>query len=73
MSSKIKTVRESTPIEQALTVMRNGKIRRLPVVDDAGVLVGLLSLDDILELLAEEFTSIGGILQRARSRALTVE
>jgi CBS domain-containing protein len=53
--------------------MRNGKIRRLPVVDEAGVLIGLLSLDDILELLAEEFKSIGGILQRARSRALVIE
>jgi CBS domain-containing protein len=73
MSSKIKTVHESTPIEHALSLMRNSRIRRLPVVDEAGVLIGLLSLDDVLELLAEEFKSIGGILQRARPRALTIE
>src|SRR5437870_2254209 len=31
-----KTVREDTPIEEAISIMRSGPYRRLPVVDHAG-------------------------------------
>jgi CBS domain-containing protein len=57
-------VLETTPIETALAHMRNGRFRRLPVVDAAGELVGIVSLDDILELLAEEFSTIGALLRQ---------
>ena len=57
-----RTVLQSSPIESALGVMRTAACRRLPVVDDGGKLVGLLSLDDILDLLAEEFSEIGKLL-----------
>jgi len=36
----------------ALKVMRERGVRRLPVVDDQGRLVGLLALDDVLESAA---------------------
>lgn len=58
------TVREETPIEMAIQEMRQGPFRRLPVVDDDGCLVGLISLDDILDLLTEEFNEIGELLRR---------
>jgi len=59
-----RTIEESTPIENAITVMRSGTFRRLPVVDRDGKLVGLLTLDDILDLLTEEFRQIGQLLQK---------
>ena len=65
-----KTIREDTPIEQAINVMRSGPYRRLPVVDHAGKLVGLLSIDDILDLLAEEFREIGALLKAERPEVL---
>jgi|SRR5581483_4192631 len=40
-------------IHQALKTMRAQKIRRLPVIDAQGTLIGILCLDDIL-LYAEE-------------------
>jgi len=40
-------------IHTALTTMRAQQVRRLPVVDREGALVGILSLDDIV-LFAEE-------------------
>jgi len=64
MTAAPETVKDDTPIEQALAVMRRGPCRRLPVVDVDGKLLGLLSLDDILDLLAEEFRDIGVLLQR---------
>jgi len=69
MTATPKTVRETTPIEQALALMRAGGFRRLPVVDDAGKLIGILSMDDVLELLAEELQQIGGLL-RGKKTAL---
>ena len=59
-----RTVREDTPIEEALTVMRSGPFRRVPVVSAEGELVGLLSLDDVLDLLTEEFGQIRGLLEQ---------
>lgn len=58
MTAAPKTVREETPIEDALRVMRSGPFRRVPVIDTEGKLAGMLSLDDVLDLLAEEFAEI---------------
>ena len=55
---------ESTPIETALSRMASARIRRLVVVDAEGRLVGILALDDVLELLAEEEATIGRLLAR---------
>src|SRR5262245_28961225 len=57
-----KTVCEWTQIESALLTMRTGKFRRIPVVDHTNKLVGLITLDDVLMLLAEEFSQIGRLL-----------
>ncbi|WP_158265140.1 CBS domain-containing protein [Blastopirellula marina] len=66
----LRTVREDTSIEEAIRAMRAGPFRRLPVVDDDGQLVGLLSLDDVLELLSEEFASIGCLLHEEEPSVL---
>jgi CBS domain-containing protein len=58
------TVLQDTSVESALGHMRVGRLRRLPVVNGSGALVGIVTLDDILALLAEEFSLIGGLLER---------
>jgi CBS domain-containing protein len=58
------SIREDTSIELALSHMRAGPYRRLPVVGHDGKLVGLVSLDDILDLLSEEFHEIGRLVRR---------
>jgi CBS domain-containing protein/RNA polymerase-binding transcription factor DksA len=63
MTPQPTTIWEHAPIESALASMRAGRLRRLPVVDGAGRLVGIQSLDDALSLLAEELTIIGGLLE----------
>ncbi|MCA9140008.1 MAG: CBS domain-containing protein [Planctomycetales bacterium] len=64
MSKVPESVTEDTPIESALAIMRRGCHRRLPVVDDDDQLLGLVTLDDILTLLSEEFQEIGQLLQK---------
>ena len=73
MTRGLKTVSESTSIESALSLMRSGRFRRLPVVDHEGKLAGLLSLDDVLMLLAEEFTEIGQLLERETPRGVAAQ
>ncbi len=72
MTAPVRTTRETTPIEDALQLMAGASLRRLVVIDAQGSLVGLLALDDVLELLAEEQATIGRLL-RARSRAPAAE
>jgi len=62
MTRPVTTVHEDTPIDQAIRHMAAAKIRRMVVVDGVGRLVGLLSLDDVLDLLAEEAEDIGRLL-----------
>jgi len=70
MTENPETISEWAQIEFALTRMRSGKFRRLPVVDRENKLVGLITLDDILMLLAEEVSQIGGLLKRETPRAV---
>jgi len=67
------TISEDAPIESALSLMRSGAFRRLPVVNREGGLVGLVSLDDVLMLLAEEFAQIGKLVERETPRAAATE
>jgi CBS domain-containing protein len=68
MTAEPKTILEDASIGSALSLMRSGCFRRLPVVDTQDKLVGLLSLDDVLMLLAEEFATIGQVLERETPR-----
>jgi CBS domain-containing protein len=43
-----RTIREDEPIEDALNIMLTGGHRHLPIVDGTGVLVGIVSVRDIL-------------------------
>jgi len=70
MSRLPRTVEERTPIEEALGIMRSGPYRRIPVVDQEGHLAGILSLDDILDLLIEEFGEIGKLLRKESPQSL---
>jgi CBS domain-containing protein len=47
------TVATNVSVDDALQRMRNGSVRRAPVVDDRGRLRGILSLDDIFEHMAQ--------------------
>jgi CBS domain-containing protein len=67
MTDEPRSVDESTPIEQAVATMGSVGIRRLVVTGDEGVLVGLLSMDDVIGLIVEEAGSLGKLLHKEAS------
>ena len=48
MTSPIHACRENDNLGTALETMQREHVRRLPVLDDGGTLVGILSIDDVL-------------------------
>jgi CBS domain-containing protein len=58
------TIHEDATIVTALGYMRQGRFRRLPVVRRDGSLVGILALDDVIGLVAEELAEVGPLLGR---------
>ena len=54
MSFELVTAREQDSLWGTLQCMRAKGVRRIPVVNDQGGLEGILTSDDLLELLAEE-------------------
>ena len=53
MSSPVITVAPSTPLEEAGRIMRDEKIGGLPVVDDDGRLVGIITESDLFGMFVE--------------------
>jgi CBS domain-containing protein len=64
MSTPVRTVSETTPIEEAVFTMRSLGVRRLPVTDAHAKLVGIVSLDDVVDVIAGEVAEIGSLLRK---------
>jgi CBS domain-containing protein len=64
MSAEVTTARESDGIYETIEHMREKAVRRLPVVNAKGALVGLVSLDDLLDLLGDEIGSLAKLVSR---------
>jgi CBS domain-containing protein len=60
------TIGVAEPVEKALREMRRIGVRRLPVVGKRGELIGILSLDDVLEVLAMDLHYIAGSIRQER-------
>jgi CBS domain-containing protein len=54
MSRDPKVVRIDGRLDEALFAMRSAGVRRLPIVDDKGLFVGMVTLDDLMVLLSAE-------------------
>jgi CBS domain-containing protein len=54
MSTEIRSCKPSEELADAEATMRTARIHRLPVVDDAGRLLGVISLADIAREAARE-------------------
>jgi signal-transduction protein with cAMP-binding, CBS, and nucleotidyltransferase domain len=64
MTTPVQTVDEDAPVEDAVAKMAATGSRRLIVTGKAQGAVGILSLDDVLELLGEETAAITRLLEK---------
>jgi CBS domain-containing protein len=63
MTAKPVAVTDSAPLTAALTEMRRIGARRLPVVGHRGQLVGVISLDDVIDSIASELHDVAGSIR----------
>ena len=66
MSFELVTVDENDNLMHVIEIMRDRGVRRVPVVDADQVLIGILSVDDVLDLLSEIFVDIVHLVDRQR-------
>jgi CBS domain-containing protein len=68
MSSDLVVAGEDVGVFEAVDLMQDRGARRLPVVDGDGRLVGIITLDDVLRMIAGELTALAIAAQRSFSR-----
>ena len=54
----------------AVQLMKTHRLRRLVITDDKGRLVGIVTMEDVLELLARELANLAAGLAGARDREI---
>jgi CBS domain-containing protein len=68
MSPELETVKEDHGILETIQKMSAAGIRRMPVVSQQGALVGIVSVDDLVQLLAEELGGLSRLIAREQRK-----
>jgi CBS-domain-containing membrane protein len=58
MSDQLRTLDRTSPLNEALQLMRDYGVRRLPVLDEHGYLAGILTFDDLLDIFVSHLHSL---------------
>lgn len=62
------TAREDQGIFETIQQMRANGIRRMPIVNLHNNLVGIVSVDDLIQLLAVELSELGKLISREQAK-----
>jgi CBS domain-containing protein len=60
-------VAEGSSVAGVLGLMRADGVRRVPVVGTRNQLVGVLSIDDVLDMVADQLADISGAIRGERA------
>jgi CBS domain-containing protein len=71
MTGKVIICRPNDELQHAVRLMEENQIRRIPVVEDDGTLVGIISLADIAQAKMVDPAKAGNTLKGFQSLALT--
>lgn len=71
MIEELVTAREADGLYETIQRMRAKGVRRVPVVDANNSLIGIVSVDDLLDLLADELTALARLVSREQARERT--
>jgi len=66
MLGDLVTIGEGAGLFEAVGKMREEGVRRLPVVDEEGALSGVIALDDLLEVIADELSLMVQLMRGQR-------
>lgn len=72
MSGDPITACQDDSVNAVLARMRASGVRRVPVTTDDGLLVGIVTLDDLLEVIADEMKDFAQAIQSAQKREARV-
>jgi CBS domain-containing protein len=64
MSRDPLVIHDTEEVDEAIERLRAHGVRRAPVVDAQGALVGIVSLDDLLEVIAEQLDNVVHLIRR---------
>lgn len=70
MTRDVATCESNVDLFDAIKTMRRYGVRRLPVVDEAGALIGLVTADDIYAAVVAELRELGQAFVRERLHEL---
>ena len=59
--------KENDDVNETIKIMRQRGIRRLPVVDDRGVLVGIVTMDDLIDLISEQLKDLAALIGKQQN------
>jgi CBS domain-containing protein len=68
MTESLVMVPENCDVYDAISMMRKGGVRRVPVVNAEGALIGIVSLDDLLPVVAQELADLPRLPLVGRNR-----
>lgn len=68
MGQELAVVGEDEGLFETIRYMRSKGVRRMPVVDKEGWLLGIVTLDDVMALLAEEMGEMAKLISVERHR-----
>lgn len=68
VARNLATLPESAGVAEAVELMRSRGVRRLPVVGRDGALLGIVTVDDLVDLLAEELGGLARLVSREQAR-----
>ncbi len=68
MTTDVATAGESDSMADLLATMRRKGLRRLPVTTPQGVLIGLVTLDDLLVVMAEQLQAMAAVVDNEQRR-----
>ena len=70
MSGNPVTVSERDGVFETVASMRAAGVRRTPKKETNGTLIGIVSLDDVLELMAEELGNLASVVRQEKVREI---
>lgn len=71
MVTNLAVIHENAGIYDAIRTMTAKGVRRLPVIDDEGGLIGIVTLDDLILLLAKEFGTLAKLVTREQNNEIS--